>query len=117
MNTESIITERPPSDGREWDCQCARCGSSVTFEDCGACGGYGRTEPGELHEMDPLWYHPGDQEACPQCGGDASYALCLSSPDWCQANPIAGRENIERGQVEWFALPERHDLAKRPDEL
>lgn len=30
----SVIAKLPPNDGREWDCQCARCGSSCyEFDD------------------------------------------------------------------------------------
>lgn len=30
---DSLIAPLPPSDGRDWDCQCARCGSSAGYVD------------------------------------------------------------------------------------
>jgi hypothetical protein len=57
-----IISPEHPQDGRDWDCQCARCGSSMA--DC--------------------------QD-------------CLSPAQWCTANPMPGREAVERGAVEWYA--------------
>lgn len=99
-----IVAKDPPQDGRNWDCQCARCGSSIHWEVCGRCGGEGITDPGELYEEDPLWYDPDDFEPCPSCNGDSSWGICLSSPEWCEAHPIPGREQIKRGQIEWFTL-------------
>lgn len=100
----SVIANDPPSDGRSWDVQCARCGSSIYFEVCGACDGEGITGPGELHEEDPLWYDPDDFEPCRQCGGEASWGICMSAPDWCEAHPLDGRNAIKRGQLEWFTF-------------
>lgn len=102
--SESIISENPPNDGRDWDCQCARCGSSMLSESCGACGGDGITGPGELYEQDPLWYSPDDYERCHQCEGEGAWMLCGSSPDYCLLHPIAGRIEIERHTPEWFTF-------------
>ena len=33
ITSESVIAKRPPNDGRDWDNQCARCGSSVYQHD------------------------------------------------------------------------------------
>jgi hypothetical protein len=101
-----VIADQPPGDGRNWDCQCAQCGSSMYSEECGACGGEGITAPGELHEQDPLWYDPDDFESCHQCGGDGAWMICMSSPGWCEANPVPGREGVPRGKVEWFTFDE-----------
>jgi len=101
---DSVIGSNPPRDGREWYCDCARCGSDIYWESCGGCDGEGRTAPGELHEEDPLWYDPDDTEPCHQCGGEASWPTCLSTPEWCAANPLDGRESVERSTPEWFAL-------------
>lgn len=106
------IGENPPDDGQEYDCQCARCGSSIAWERCGNCGGEGVTQLGELYEQDPLWYEPGDYESCHQCDGEASWGICLSSPEWCAANPIFGREAVERGTIEWFAMPADPNLRR-----
>ena len=64
--------------GVEIDCQCARCGSSVFSER-------------ELDEDDE----------------HVIVHICLSSPAWCEANPLPGRENVKRGEIEWFTFAER----------
>ena len=35
--SETIIATRPPEDGRQWDAQCARCGSTASWVDCENC--------------------------------------------------------------------------------
>lgn len=102
--TGSAFFEKPLNDGRQWECQCARCGSSVDWHECESCGGEGITGPGELYDEDPLWYDHDDYEPCHQCGGQSSWAVCLSGADWCQGHPMPGRENVERGRIEWFPL-------------
>jgi hypothetical protein len=84
--------------------QCARCGSSVSWVDCSACGGEGCTAPGELYEEDPLWYDEDDTKPCHQCGGAASWPVCLSDAAWCEANPLPGRAGVKRGEVETFTI-------------
>lgn len=32
--------------------------------------------------------------------------FCLSSAEWCEANPTPGREHIESGTAEWFQVAE-----------
>jgi hypothetical protein len=100
-----------PQDGRRWDCQCARCGSDLDWETCGACGGHGITGPGELYEEDPLWYDEDDVEPCHQCGGEGSRPICMSGAEWCEAHPLPGREGIKRGDVEWFTFEEPKQTA------
>lgn len=62
-------------DGQD-DAQCARCGSSVTWTDCPDCGGVGDIEV----------------EVCRTCKGRGVLDFCLSSPEWCEAHPLPGRE-------------------------
>lgn len=100
----AFIGENHPSDGRDWDAQCARCGSSLDWILCEACGGEGITGPGELYEEDPLWYDKDDYEACHQCGGKASWPQCISGSEWCNANPLEGRQAVERSTPEWFVI-------------
>jgi hypothetical protein len=51
QKTDKVIAPYPPSDGREWENQCARCGSTVAWEDCTACQeGY----TGRRRRADPL---------------------------------------------------------------
>lgn len=102
MNT--FIGKEHPRDGQHWEVQCARCGSSMIGESCGRCGGDGVTAPGELHEQDPLWYDPDDYENCHECDGEGGWLQCCSSPEYCKAHPIPGREGIARHMREWFVV-------------
>lgn len=72
--------------GGHEDCQCARCGSSCFFVDCGNCGGEGEVEDDDWQSWDE--YH-----RCDWCLGTGGWYRCVSSADWCEANPMAGREN------------------------
>lgn len=78
---------------------CARCGSDMYREECGNCGGDGCTAPGALYEEDPLWYDEDDSEPCPDCHGTGGWYVCLADAAWCEANPLPGREKVERGTV------------------
>jgi hypothetical protein len=102
-----LVGHDHPQDGRNWDCQCARCGSTLEWEGCGACDGEGITGPGELYEQDPLWYDEDDYEPCHQCDGEASYPICVSSEEYCQAHPMPGREETPRHTPEWFVVPNK----------
>jgi hypothetical protein len=84
----SVIADYPPRDGREWDCQCARCGSSCSRVDCWECFG----------ECDP------ECGQCSECRGRGGWWACLSSLEWCRANPIKRRENVAHGEIEWFVV-------------
>ena len=95
---DTFIGDLPPSDGRDWDLQCARCGSSVVREDCESCDGEGRFD---AYEEDPINCDPGDEEPCRACGGSGSFRVCVSSPEWCEANSLPGRIH-QRGVIEWF---------------
>lgn len=90
----------PANDGREEDCQCARCGSSCVFVDCGNC------DDGEVERDE--WGDCGTYfTRCPDCRGAGGWWQCCSGEEWCKARPIAGREAIETGIVEWFDIPAR----------
>lgn len=96
--SESVIADFPPRDGREWDCQCARCGSSCDSTGCECCGNDGWVEG--LDEYEDHY------ETCSYCNGRPVRYHCMSSPEWCEANPVEGRGGVKRGAIEWFVVAE-----------
>lgn len=104
-NTEVLsaanIVRRPPNDGRYWECQCARCGSSMDFQDCDYCGGEGYSDH-ECGEDTCCCLYPEDNVTCDICHGDGGWWMCLSSQEWCEANPLPGRENIKQNTQDWY---------------
>lgn len=94
-----IITV-PLNDDREWENQCARCGSSVDWEQCFDCWGDGYLYDEADYYED--WYQTG---VCHNCRGEGGWWFCVSKSDWCEANPLEGREKMKRGTIEWFPLP------------
>jgi hypothetical protein len=100
------IAEHPPAEmyqsGLEIDCQCARCGSSVDSELCQYCeDGFNGHDCGD---DTCCCLHPEENVLCDICRGYGVIHHCLSSAEWCQANPLLGREDIDRGQIEWFTV-------------
>lgn len=100
MTTENVIQPYPPRDGRNWEPQCARCGSSVDFTHCDDC------EDGlDGHDCGDdccCCLHPEDNVVCQTCYGHGVRWTCLSSVGWCFGNPLPGREEVLRGQIEWY---------------
>ena len=105
---ESHIGRHHPEDGRNWDCQCARCGSSMEFEECQNCGGEG-VDGHECGEDTCCCLHPEDNVTCDICHGEGTFPTCLSGHVWCQTHPLPGRENASRGTVEWFTFDEKKE--------
>jgi hypothetical protein len=64
--------------------QCQRCGSSIEFFDCD-------------HQLGP-------QRGCDLCDGKGGWWVCLSGPEWCDANPLPGRENVKGSTLEEYDL-------------
>ncbi len=91
------VIGKHPNDGRDWECQCARCGSSMSFQECDNCDGNGEIE-------DDDWQADDEYYTCGWCGGDGGAWVCLSSPDWCDSHPNEGRADVKRGIVEWFTF-------------
>lgn len=101
MRDDGVIARHAPSDGREWDCQCARCGSSLTFVECDSCGGAGEDTDWEADDWQDDDASPPE---CWDCNGHGGFAACLSSEEWCEAHPMPGRERTPRDTVEWFTF-------------
>lgn len=88
--------------GLEIDCQCARCGSSIASEHCVDCeDGFCDHDCGEDY---CCCADPERNVPCDTCRGQGVVHQCLSSHAWCNANPLPGREDIKRGQIEWFTV-------------
>jgi hypothetical protein len=73
----------------EQDVQCARCGSSMDWTDCYACGG-----DGELEEPDE---DKSVTSPCYSCDGKGGEWICLSGYAWCELNPKKGRATTPPG--------------------
>jgi hypothetical protein len=102
-SADPIIAKFPPQDGKEYDCQCARCGSSADHQSCEQCAGDGY----DWHDCGEdccSCAEPEDNVRCDICQGDGGWYFCLSSPGFCEANPLPGRDHIKRGKIEWFPI-------------
>ena len=97
-----MIRDYPPGDGKEYDCQCARCGSSCDYQECENCGGEG-FDGHECGEDCCMCRYPEENVPCDICLGHGGWYRCMSSPEWCEANPLSGRENVRRS-IEWFEV-------------
>ena len=73
------------------DDMCGRCGSSLSWDRCGACEACGYT----ADDPDP---------GCPACDGHGFAPTCVSSPEWCEAHPLDGCEDVERHTPETFEV-------------
>ena len=100
-----------PNDGRNWDCQCARCGSSMTHIECESCGGEG-VSGHDCGEDTCCCLDPEENMTCDICDGKGGWLECLSSSEFCEGNPLPGREKIKRGEVEWITLDAKLKNAK-----
>lgn len=100
MSTPTVIGKHP-NDGRDWDVQCARCGSSLAFDLCENCGGEGFIED-DTDQINGIEY-----EACNECLGASTFPRCLSGAEWCEANPRLDREDVEVSTPEWFVVARR----------
>lgn len=70
---------------------CGHCGGGVDWELCTAIG----CEDGyiDVYEEDPLWYSPGDMEACDMCEGKGGWWICLNSTcSGSGSHTVAGAE-------------------------
>ena len=111
-----VIMHVHPDDGQDWQAQCARCGSSMDWQECENCDGEGLSG----HDCGEDCCCCADPEEpnvpCGICGGHGGWNRCLSAPEWCQAHPMPGREDIESGLPEWYvASPAPSDEGRPGD--
>lgn len=99
----SIIGPDHPHDGRQWDCQCARCGSSLAFERCEMCGGDG-LDGHDCGEDSCCCMDPEPNLTCDACRGRGSFPQCCSTAEFCKSNPQPGREAIKPSTPEWYVV-------------
>lgn len=104
MSTDPIIADFPPIDGHDYECQCARCGSSCEYVRCEMCGGEG-LDGHDCGEDICCCLHPEDNVDCDTCKGHGGWYQCLSTAAFCEGNPSPGRAHIKRGQIEWYLDP------------
>lgn len=77
---------------------CARCGSLAVWMECFFCeDGFSEHDCGE---DTCCCAEPEPNVACDICDGFEGWWACGSSEDWCQANPMPGRENVEPGEID-----------------
>lgn len=63
---------------------CGRCGSTLDYRrPCVWCEATGYT----TDDPDP---------SCPRCEGTGRAPYCFSTPEWCEANPLPGCEEVAR---------------------
>lgn len=74
--------------------RCARCGSSCEFVRCGNCDEFGYSHH-NCGEDSCCCLYPDDNVVCSWCDGRGGSWHCISGPDWCNANPLPGREGID----------------------
>jgi hypothetical protein len=72
------------------EAQCARCGSSVEWNPCGSGCDDGWVESDDWQDFDD----EDSDQPCGDCGGRGGSWHCLSTPEWCEAHPLPGREQI-----------------------
>lgn len=73
---------------------CPRCGSSTTWVECEMCeDGFDGHDCGEDC---CACANPEPNVVCGFCKGEGGYYRCLSSPEWCEAHPLPGKEDVPR---------------------
>lgn len=99
----SVIANSHPNDGQEWDCQCARCGSSLFWVYCEQCGGEG-VDGHDCGDDTCCCAYPEDNVPCDICRGRGGWYSCASSDAWCKAHPLDARNAVQSGTPEWFVV-------------
>lgn len=101
--SDTFIGATHPEDGREWECQCARCGSSLMRVQCDQCGGDG-LDGHDCGEDCCCCLHPEDNQTCGMCRGEGGWWQCASSGKWCEDHPLPERGEIKGSTPEWYVI-------------
>lgn len=72
---------------------CGRCGSSAEWLRCWKCGGEG-LDGHDCGDDCCACLHPEENVVCDMCRGVGGSWHCVSGPDWCEAHPRPGREQV-----------------------
>lgn len=83
-----VISESSPNpvEGFAWESQCARCGATTIRQSC----------------VEPDCASKGGK--CLICDGLGGWQWCSASTQECNGNPLPGRDRVQRGKIEWFAV-------------
>jgi hypothetical protein len=73
---------------------CPRCGGSADWQECSNCGGDGY-DGHDCGEDCCCCEDPEDNIPCDICHGEGGWWACLNTYEWCQANPLPGKENAK----------------------
>lgn len=73
---------------------CGRCGSTAEWLSCWYCGGDVWVDH-DCGEDCCACLYPEPNVTCAWCGGGGGSWHCISTPEWCEAHPMAGRENVK----------------------
>lgn len=104
--SDTVIAVNSPHDGRNWDCQCARCGASMDWEECSNCGGDGLVGH-DCGEDTCCCMDPEENVVCDICDGEGGWQLCMSGYMWCLTHPNPGRLYYPPHTPEWYTLERR----------
>ncbi len=91
--TTTIRAPFPPSDGQEWEGQCAGCGSDINRVRCEDCGGDGLCGH-DCGEDTCCCLHPEDNVTCGTCDGHGHWWICVLPFHECECD-----------EIEWFVVP------------
>jgi hypothetical protein len=83
--------------------QCKRCGSSIEHVACDVCDGEG-LDGHDCGEDCCCCADPEPNVQCQLCQGRGGWWRCLSGDEWCEENPLPGREGVIGGTPEAFEV-------------
>lgn len=85
------MTEGQPPRSERCD-HCGRCGGGLEWADCPNCeDGYSHHDCGE---DSCACLDKSENVPCDWCRGKGGSWHCANTPEWCNANPLPGCENV-----------------------